>query len=818
MLITLHGSENSENSIHAYDFTNSIKSGLLLKPESRIALISSTLERIASLIITEGTNNNIQIELDNDRNGFKNILIPPGTYTTHTLATAVQLALNNVYGNLGYVFTVVYKNTDKHFHITWDEGTHQAKEGDISYQDVDTLIVATETNTGTKLALDITAIAGSQNKAISSNSLPNYKNFPFTPTVYNEGIFYKCQIDFPAGQGEQFIGLSPFASLDSVDYQDAIFPIPQHFALGYCGLHIDIEGDIFVYESTRVPIFRDYMVGNATDATQADGWQNAIYPTKAPGGAFFTFKDYIGTNGWDYTVERRIGAAAPSFFYIKRVDERNVLMAMTDTQDPNANYDFAGVLEADNLTILWSQPDGTAQSYWITTQTIPLSTGVSKSVTPLGLEQNTIIKPGAYVGLSYGYEGYIKYWHSSNGNVYEEIQLATSSRPTTQEIFGDGNGVYPYAIMIAPITADIDNNSINNITASIALNGIQEEIDFSVATQNEGAVVFVKETATEQNTTTSSAINSYVLKLNDPLNNGNIIPHHSYGQIFCHIPIDQQDIITGRFGVVKEEDLPAIVITPGSLDTETDIVVQWQFYDTGGSNGARAKVNGVGVGDVIDFTGTEDFKFIINFNLEGTVSFQYSTSDDYETIITVAALSDGEFENQALYPCVYFETATGSISDIQIIQEIHNTNTGIVHFKPDTMKNVLGFSALEYKSDDGKIGFVGNKNVTNSNAFTCGSPNIHVQLMNLPILSCNGLTKTTEKAIAIVPRYETDSHNDDGDSLLHYQPNTYLYSPLHNKQPIAFNQVDVRLTNDDGTIATDIVCCDLVLDILPHLY
>ena len=153
-----------------------------------------------------------------------------------------------------------------------------------------------------------------------------------------------------------------------------------------------------------------------------------------------------------------------------------------------------------------------------------------------------------------------------------------------------------------------------------------------------------------------------------------------------------------------------------------------------------------------------------------------------------------------------------------VLQEARVTNTGVVHFKPNTMKNVLGFSAEEYKSDNGHDGFESNKNITNATTFTCGSPNIHIQLMNLPLLSCNGQTKRTEKTLAVVPRYETDASNDDGDSLLHYQPNTYLYSPLHNSQPIAMNQIDVRLTNTDGTLATDLVCADLVLDIQPHLY
>ena len=821
MLITLHGSENSENSINAYDFTNSIKSGLLLKPESRIALISSTLERVSSLIVTEGTNNNIQIELDNDRNGFKNILIAPGTYTTHTLAEAVQAALNVQYAVLGYVFTVVYKNKDKHFHITWNEGTHKAKEGDVSYQIADTTITATETDNGTNLELDITAVAGTHNVAVSQNSLPNYKNFPFQPTVYNEGLFYKCQVDFPDEEGMQFIGLSPFDSKNSIAYQEAIFPIPEHFALGYCGIQCDTSNDLFVYESTRVPIFRDYMVGNATIGGQLDGWQNAIYPGKAAGGAFYIFKDYLGTNGWDYTVDRRVGAAAPTHYYIKRVDERNSIMALTETADPNAGYDFTGVLEADNITILWSQPDGTAQSYWITTKECPLSSGVCKTITPVGIVQNTIVKPGAFLAISFGFEGYVKYWHSSNGNQYEEIQLSTSSRPTAQEIFGDGLGVYPYALLVAPTTADAANNSLDKITASVALGLLSNSIEFNVATQNYLATVFTAETATAPNRLDSGSVGSYALKLIDPLNNDNIIPHHSYGQMFCHIPISQQKgALLGRFGAVEESSIADLVITPADMNADTSISVQWKIYESAaGVYGARPVVEGVEVGNIITFNTLHEYKLIINFNIEGTATFQYSTSyDDYDTIFTVSGLTDINVANESLYPCVFFESANGLITDMQVLQEVHNTNTGIVHFKPDTMKNILGFSAVEYKSDDGAVGFEGNVNITNNDTFTCGSPSIHIQLMNLPILSCNGQTKRTEKTIAVVPRYETDQHNDAGDSLLSYQPNTYLYSPLHNKQPIAMNQIDVKLTNTDGTAATDIVCCDLVLDVIPHLY
>lgn len=815
MLITLNGNENTENSTHAYDFSNSIKSGLLLKPSSVVALISSTLERVASLIITEGINNNIEIELDNATNGFRNILIPPGTYTTHTLATAVQTALNNVYGNLGYVFNVTYNNASKHFHIRWNEGKHQAKTGDVHYTVLDTLVTTTETNKGTKVSLDVSATSGDQFRAVSQNSFPNYHNFPFMPTAHNQGIFIQGQVNFPDDEGETFIGFSPFATLNSLSYQEADFPIPLHLALGYCGLHIDTNGDVFAYESTRVPIFRDYMVGNATDDQQSDGWQNHSYPAKNPLGGFFTFKDYVGNNGYDYTVERRDGAAAPVFYYIKRVGEDNLLLALTEQAEPNANYDFSGLIASDNLTVEWTSSDGVPSSYWITTKECPLSSGVCKAISPLDVTQNTIVKPGSYVALSFGSEGYVKYWHSSNANKWEEIQMTTSSRPTTQEIFGDGNGVYPYVMFIAPVTPDATDNNVDKILGSVAMGMTELPIDFSVATKNHDSVTVVKATSTTPNKATSTAASSFVMKTVDATNNKEIIPHHSYGEMMMDVKKGDIGTVAARVGIVKEARALTLESTPAGISGGVDISVQWHIMTTG----ARPRVNDVAVGTFITFDDTYDYRFCINFNLDGGVSFSHSTSaDNFATTINNGGLSTFDTENQALYPICFFNSDSGSVENITISQEVTQTNTGVVHFKPNTMKNVLGFSAEEYKSNNGHNGFESNKNITNSTTFTCGSPSIHIQLMNLPLLSCNGQTKTTEKTLAVVPRYETDASNDDGDSLLHYQPNTYLYSPLHNKQPIAMNQIDVRLSNTDGSLATDIVCCDLVLDVQPHLY
>ena len=63
MLITLNGESTSTNSSGAYDFTNSIRSGFDLKPNSKIALVSASIERVVDLVIVSSTNGELKMEV-----------------------------------------------------------------------------------------------------------------------------------------------------------------------------------------------------------------------------------------------------------------------------------------------------------------------------------------------------------------------------------------------------------------------------------------------------------------------------------------------------------------------------------------------------------------------------------------------------------------------------------------------------------------------------------------------------------------------------------------------------------------------------------
>ena len=66
MLITLNGESTSTNSSGAYDFTISIRSGFDLKPNSKIALVSASIERVVDLVIVSSTNGELKMSTFGD--------------------------------------------------------------------------------------------------------------------------------------------------------------------------------------------------------------------------------------------------------------------------------------------------------------------------------------------------------------------------------------------------------------------------------------------------------------------------------------------------------------------------------------------------------------------------------------------------------------------------------------------------------------------------------------------------------------------------------------------------------------------------------
>ena len=163
-------------------------------------------------------------------------------------------------------------------------------------------------------------------------------------------------------------------------------------------------------------------------------------------------------------------------------------------------------------------------------------------------------------------------------------------------------------------------------------------------------------------------------------------------------------------------------------------------------------------------------------------------------------------------------TASCEFDTITLNTEKLTQHTGLVHFNANTMSDILGMSSQTQASEDGSAGFVSDR-TPNVNPNACDNPTIHLQLKNLPITSLNGNTSMTEKSLAIIPRYIDNTHSAQGlESVLYYEPNNLLYKSLDNPQKLALNQIQVQLTNNDGTLAKDVTCFDCTLDIRPTGY
>lgn len=183
----------------------------------------------------------------------------------------------------------------------------------------------------------------------------------------------------------------------------------------------------------------------------------------------------------------------------------------------------------------------------------------------------------------------------------------------------------------------------------------------------------------------------------------------------------------------------------------------------------------------------------------------------YSTMTDLAPGFQTNFGTDFAAPEGGYQAITVGFSDF-------DTTEGDVTFRPRTMANLLGFQLTSYVEDNGDDGFTSDKLPNDSLGGGCASPEIHIQLPNLPIQSLNGFTHREEKTLAVIPRYKADDIDKTGVRSLYYHGCDWLlYSPLFFKHKINLNEISVKLTNNDGTPAIDVDCCSLTLDIRPRV-
>jgi len=102
---------------NGYSFSNTFAESLIIDPNSKVSLISIQFSRKVSFLVL-ASGNAFEIKVGDTTVDKDIITIPPGSYTIHTLAQAIQSSLNNAYHPAGHTFSVTIDSTNNKLSIS----------------------------------------------------------------------------------------------------------------------------------------------------------------------------------------------------------------------------------------------------------------------------------------------------------------------------------------------------------------------------------------------------------------------------------------------------------------------------------------------------------------------------------------------------------------------------------------------------------------------------------------------------------------------------------------------------------------------------
>ncbi len=831
MLITLNGESSATHKDGSYDFTNSIRSGITLKPDTKVALVSAAIERVIDIVIVQSTNGNIKVEINHTAAAgynYTNISIPSGTYTYESLLNELKTRLDAEFGSQGYLFDLDFTQDasgDDIIEIKWNVADISGVEGLPTLPT--TLMTDSSITTATPDAVNkvnnLSMLGSTQNvwyMAACPNTMPNNALFP-VPSEDNPkvGNFVEIgQSSLAAATDEAILGVyDPTADLPSGGNND----------VGAFGFAIEPNGSLRIYETKYAELNIDYISGGQL-------WGSATYPTNN-----FKFIEYVGANGYDYILDEQGGAQN---YYVKRVPGQSGEQAYFNTSDKSdvANYDNLGTLNAGKTIFsLVDQTGGSTDTITMTASQIPpkLNTnhGLAKGVHTLAA--GSFDKDKGSLLAAWGKSGFVKYFYkqdSTNPN-YTEIVFSDPNRANVDEMFGaagSGHGFDTYfglKMTAGSISAPL--NAIDKLSHTASTNNTANVVIPDFETTNTtiyDCTITPKNLAGNPSVITNTAAGGGLASSNQnytrqPFRNTN----------WTMIVNNSAANPSGQFGLLDTTQFNNFTsqgATSGGIWNANGnhlVRVLWssvgfRVYNAGSfANGSSSPIAWATTGD--------NPKIEIEIDGSGHANFYYyKEADSYvQRYSLLSALAGGtnliaNGDGILMHPYWVF-TDTNTINTFTCNQENISVNTGVVAFNPDLMNRILGFNSGDYLQGNGDTGFTSNRSLGFADTFTCASPFIHINLKNLPLQSLNGKTNRQEHAIAVIPRYDL-TNAETGDSnviegtktIFYYEPYNMIYQPLNNDMPITMNELSVSMLNSDGTFATDLECSNVVLDIQPN--
>lgn len=855
MLITLHGYDNSANpgidpNMTGFDFTNRIKSSMVFEADSEIALVNATIERILEYTVTAKTN---QFELDTDEIGGNILLtIPVGNYTPDALQDAIQKGLDTSQ-SFGYRFRIVYDSstgTDRKWRITWIYAPLRTSESAIVLDVNEPKYSLGGTGGGTWKWTDSSGGGPGPytDFVVAKYSGPNKWTWKaqFDGSVNN--YFIKEQIS-ATGVIEY-----PWSATDIVNYIDASL------------------GRMVITESLgqSVLTFNDSVGTGQATATSLTGETGGTgLLVKVPRGAI-TFD--VGNEhaemtvagqeykGWDGNNSYCIFGASKSLIGWEELTyepSSNDLAKMCffqaeDPFDPLSGMNY-------ELTVGLDIASSTGREYeraWIADGVVNnvastdgclfrlKSSGVMEireAGVKLGVLAGTptldmSLKPGLAIALA-GTTGYVRYFFRKEP-AGDWIEVRTShptpaSKKTISQIFPT------VAIPVVGVKSDtlfsVGSAVVSGIAGSMKIDykefGWDASTTLGKGTNSDASTGKV----VDWKATTSTAFGwrmTDTLDVASSLTDPNVLEPGIAGYLDFRLSnqdgSDTAKVNTNhQAGLMKRVPWGTYTSGVGNI-TNTDFEVRFIFGNTDVDiyHIPTSTVTPIHTSLYSALPEKTNTKFRIVRNITASTGDYYqfgyvdATTDKFVNLVSGqygVSVTDLAPVFQTNYG-TNFAAPEGGFQDIVIGFSDYDTTTGDVTFLPRTMSTLLGFQLASYVQDDGDLGFESDKTPNDSMGGGCVSPEIHIQLANLPIQSLNGFTHREEKTLAVVPRYKTDDIDKTGLRSLYYHGCDWLlYSPLFFKSRMNLNEIHVKLTNNDGTPANDVDCCSLTLDIRPRV-
>tara|TARA_R110000824_G_scaffold198522_8_gene382552 strand:+ start:2200 stop:4176 length:1977 start_codon:yes stop_codon:yes gene_type:complete len=229
--------------------------------------------------------------------------------------------------------------------------------------------------------------------------------------------------------------------------------------------------------------------------------------------------------------------------------------------------------------------------------------------------------------------------------------------------------------------------------------------------------------------------------------------------------------------------------------TKTTNLMDYSFFHNAATSKLEARVNGVLVGTAVDDANVDyDDDLTLQREIQGSKSVMTWWYKDTAGVVDLLHTEGGVFTTG--YLSVGARVVGEGVEGLKVGSTINSAGIGSdLTFYPEDIGDMIGYANNSYYSPKSVSEL---KSDAEPNETTGRNPNVIVSLTNLPIKSYQGHDGKVNKMVQSVNRNKGGGQSE----IAILNP---VKIPLHNAEPLVFNQLNITLTNNDGTFATDFI-------------